>query len=167
MLSVLIDSFIIIKKWNFFQFEVWFQSEFQEYCGDVKLVFSADVDRTVNERYENNNEIDIPVTIHCPNGRSFMVANRKLKHNKVFWINLTNYMWIRLCFSDTLKIRDVDIKLPDRLWAERTSYASVSYEVQAMTMDQPGPSLSVPSYFIRVSQLRRENILKFCYITPL
>ena len=50
----------------------------------MKLVFSADVDRTVNERYENNNEIDIPVTIHCPNGRSFMVANRKLKYNKVF-----------------------------------------------------------------------------------
>ena len=72
-----------------------------------------------------------------------------------------------VCVVDTLKMRDVDIKLPDRLWAERTSYASVSYEVQAMTIDQPGPSLSVPSYFIRVSQVRRENTLKFCYITPL
>ena len=73
VLSVLHDSFIVSKKkWNFFQFEVWFQCEFQEYCGDVKLVFSADVDRTVNERYENNNEIEIPVTIHCPNGKSYL-----------------------------------------------------------------------------------------------
>ena len=38
----------------------------------MKLVFSADVDRTVNERYENNNEIEIPVTIHCPNGKFYL-----------------------------------------------------------------------------------------------
>ena len=60
------------------------------------------------------------------------------------------YMSIHIHIADTLKIRKVDVELPDKIWAQRISYASVSYEVQAMVNDRPGPSLSVPIYSIHV-----------------
>ena len=41
------------------------------------LVFRADEGNNVDERYENNNVVEIPVTVHCPNGLFFSYSHFK------------------------------------------------------------------------------------------